>query len=91
MLVAPPIATIPLRSLPHGIWPFGSGSRVYVALENSLFSTSSHSTYKMRAVRSRATRQTANPVCEALIYFAIGPVTEQSPATGVFRQTEDIN
>jgi YVTN family beta-propeller protein len=29
------IATIPVGNLPHGIWPSGDGSRVYVALENS--------------------------------------------------------
>jgi hypothetical protein len=28
------IATIPVGNLPHGIWPSGDGSRVYVALEN---------------------------------------------------------
>jgi YVTN family beta-propeller protein len=28
------IATIPVSSLPHGIWPSGDGSRVYVGLEN---------------------------------------------------------
>jgi YVTN family beta-propeller protein len=28
------IATIPVGSLPHGIWPSGDGSIVYVALEN---------------------------------------------------------
>src|SRR6185369_2015439 len=28
------IATIPAGSLPHGIWPSGDGSRIYVALEN---------------------------------------------------------
>ena len=28
------VATIPLGNLPHGIWPSGDGSRVYVALEN---------------------------------------------------------
>ena len=27
-------ATIPVGSLPHGIWPSGDGSRMYVALEN---------------------------------------------------------
>jgi YVTN family beta-propeller protein len=27
-------ATIPVGNLPHGIWPSGDGSRVYVALEN---------------------------------------------------------
>jgi YVTN family beta-propeller protein len=33
---APPqlVATIPVGNLPHGIWPSGDGSRVYVALEN---------------------------------------------------------
>jgi YVTN family beta-propeller protein len=30
------IATIPVGSLPHGIWPSGDGSRVYVALENGV-------------------------------------------------------
>jgi len=29
------VATIPVGNLPHGIWPSGDGSRVYVALENS--------------------------------------------------------
>jgi YVTN family beta-propeller protein len=28
------VATIKVGSLPHGIWPSGDGSRVYVALEN---------------------------------------------------------
>jgi YVTN family beta-propeller protein len=28
------VATIPVGNLPHGIWPSGDGSRVYVALEN---------------------------------------------------------
>ncbi len=28
------LATIPVGSLPHGIWPSGDGSRIYVALEN---------------------------------------------------------
>jgi YVTN family beta-propeller protein len=27
-------ATIPVGNLPHGIWPSGDGSRIYVALEN---------------------------------------------------------
>ena len=29
-----PVATIPVGKLPHGIWPSGDGSRVYVGLEN---------------------------------------------------------
>jgi len=29
------VATIPVGNLPHGIWPSGDGTRVYVALENS--------------------------------------------------------
>src|SRR5271154_5693701 len=29
-------ATIPVGELPHGLWPSGDGSRVYVALENSV-------------------------------------------------------
>jgi YVTN family beta-propeller protein len=28
------VATIPVGNLPHGIWPFGDGTRVYVGLEN---------------------------------------------------------
>src|SRR6266481_642255 len=28
------VATIPVGELPHGIWPSGDGSRVYVSLEN---------------------------------------------------------
>jgi YVTN family beta-propeller protein len=30
------VATIPVGELPHGLWPSGDGSRVYVALENSV-------------------------------------------------------
>jgi YVTN family beta-propeller protein len=30
------VATIPVGSLPHGVWPSGDGSRVYVALENGV-------------------------------------------------------
>ena len=29
------VATIPVGELPHGIWPSGDGSRVYVGLENA--------------------------------------------------------
>jgi YVTN family beta-propeller protein len=28
------VATIPVGSLPHGVWPSGDGSKLYVALEN---------------------------------------------------------
>ena len=28
------VATIPVGDLPHGIWPSGDGSRVYVGIEN---------------------------------------------------------
>jgi YVTN family beta-propeller protein len=30
------IATVPVGDLPHGVWPSGDGSRVYVALENAV-------------------------------------------------------
>jgi len=33
------LATIPVGNLPHGIWPSGDGSRVYVALENGDMAT----------------------------------------------------
>ena len=29
------VATIPVGKLPHGIWPSGDGSRIYVGLENA--------------------------------------------------------
>jgi YVTN family beta-propeller protein len=29
-----PVATIPVGKLPHGLWPSGDGSRIYVGLEN---------------------------------------------------------
>lgn len=29
-----PVATIPTGKLPHGVWPSGDGSRIYVGLEN---------------------------------------------------------
>jgi len=30
-----PVATIPVGSLPHGLWPSGDGKRLYVGLENA--------------------------------------------------------
>jgi YVTN family beta-propeller protein len=30
-----PVATIEVGNLPHGVWPSGDGSRIYVALENA--------------------------------------------------------
>ena len=30
-----PVATIPTGALPHGLWPSGDGSRIYVGLENA--------------------------------------------------------
>jgi len=33
------VATIPVGDLPHGIWPSGDGTRVYVALENGNHAT----------------------------------------------------
>ncbi len=30
-----PVATIPTGNLPHGLWPSGDGSRIYVGLENA--------------------------------------------------------
>jgi YVTN family beta-propeller protein len=29
------VATVPVGKLPHGVWPSGDGSRIYVGLENS--------------------------------------------------------
>jgi len=29
------VATIPIGNLPHGVWPSGDGSRIYVGLENA--------------------------------------------------------
>ena len=29
------VATIPVGKLPHGIWPSGDGTRIYVGLENA--------------------------------------------------------
>ena len=29
------VATIPTGALPHGLWPSGDGSRMYVGLENA--------------------------------------------------------
>lgn len=30
-----PVATIPVGNLPHGLWPSGDGTRIYVGLENA--------------------------------------------------------
>lgn len=56
-------ATIPVGSLPHGMWPSGDGSRVYVALEND---------GKVAAIDTEANKVIANiPIgqtSQALVY-----------------------
>lgn len=69
------VATIPTGSLPHGIWPSGDGSRVYVALEND-GRVAAIDTLSNRVIANIPTGQTG----QALVYIprAVnnGPGTE---------------
>src|ERR1700739_3767356 len=57
------VATIPVGSLPHGIWPSGDGSRVYVALENGSM-TAAIDTVSNKVIASIPIGQTT----QALVY-----------------------
>lgn len=57
------VATIPVGSLPHGIWPSGDGSRVYVALENEAMAAAID-TVSNKVIATIPTGQTT----QALVY-----------------------
>jgi len=69
------VATIPVGNLPHGIWPSGDGSRVYVALENDV-RAAVIDTLANRVITSVSIGQTT----QALVYVpnavASGPGTD---------------
>ncbi len=75
------VATIPVGSLPHGIWPSGDGSRVYVALENGGMAVAID-TLTNKVIASIPIGQTT----QALVYVpnAVpdGPGTENLTAMG---------
>jgi len=57
------VATIPTGELPHGLWPSGDGSRVYICLENGT---------GMQAINTLTNQVTATlpggQACQALVY-----------------------
>lgn len=57
------VATIPVGDLPHGLWPSGDGSRVYVALENDV-QTAVIDTLANQVIAKIPTGQTS----QALVY-----------------------
>jgi YVTN family beta-propeller protein len=75
------IATIPVGNLPHGIWPSGDGSRIYVALENGS-STAAIDTLSNKVIANIPIGQTS----QALVYVpgAVpeGPGTENLAPLG---------
>jgi YVTN family beta-propeller protein len=67
------VATIPVGKLPHGIWPSGDGSRVYVGLEND---------DELTAIDTLTNRVVANiPIGQAP--QAVTYVPNAVPGTGV--------
>jgi len=80
------VATIPVGELPHGIWPSGDGSRVYVALENG---------EQCAAIDTLTNKVTANiPIgqtTQALVYVPnavpSGPGTENLMPLGTAANT----
>jgi YVTN family beta-propeller protein len=75
------IATIPVGNLPHGIWPSGDGSRIYVALENGS-ATAAIDTLSNKVIANIPIGQTS----QALVYVpgAVpeGPGTENLAPLG---------
>jgi YVTN family beta-propeller protein len=57
------VATIPVGNLPHGIWPSGDGSRIYVALENGI-QAAVIDTLRNRVITNASIGQTT----QALVY-----------------------
>ena len=52
------VATIPVGALPHGLWPSGDGTRIYVGLENAdavaaIDTATNTSSRRSRSVRGR--------------------------------------
>jgi YVTN family beta-propeller protein len=84
------VATIPTGELPHGIWPSGDGSRVYVALENG---------EHCAAIDTVANKVIANiPIgqtTQALVYVPnavpSGPGTENLMPLGVAANTARLH
>ncbi|MDB5541021.1 MAG: hypothetical protein JWQ89_2748 [Devosia sp.] len=66
------VATIPVGQLPHGIWPSGDGTRVYVGLENEDLMTAID-TLTNKVIATNPIGQAA----QAVVY-----VPEAIPATG---------
>jgi YVTN family beta-propeller protein len=76
------VATIPVGSLPHGIWPSGDGSRVYVALENDSM-TAAIDTTSNKVIATIPVGQTS----QALVYVP-GAVPEGSGAENLMPASE---
>jgi len=76
------VARIPVGSLPHGIWPSGDGSRVYVALENDSM-TAAIDTVSNKVIATIPVGQTS----QALVYVP-GAVPEGSGAENLMPASE---
>jgi YVTN family beta-propeller protein len=70
------VATIPVGALPHGIWPSGDGSRVYVGIENG-DAVSAIDTISNRVIATIANGQAA----QALVYVP-GAVPPEEAGVG---------
>jgi YVTN family beta-propeller protein len=83
------IATIPTGSLPHGIWPSGDGSRIYVALEND-GKVATIDTLTNKVIAEIPTGQTS----QALVYVpravSTGPGTENLVPLGEASKTAHL-
>jgi YVTN family beta-propeller protein len=84
------VATIPVGELPHGIWPSGDGSRVYVALENGEYCVAID-TVANKVIATIPIGQTS----QALVYVpnAVpnGPGTENLAPLGVAANTAQLH
>ena len=83
------VATIPVGDLPHGIWPSGDGSRVYVALENG-----EHCVAIDTVTNKVIARIPIGQTTQALVYVPnavpSGPGTENLTPLGVAANTAQL-
>jgi DNA-binding beta-propeller fold protein YncE len=83
------VATIPVGALPHGIWPFGDGTRIYTGLENG---------GRLVAIDTLTNKVTAtSPIgqgCQAITYVPnavpSGPGTQGLVSLGIAEQATHL-
>ncbi len=83
------VATIPVGKLPHGIWPSGDGSRVYVGLENA-DAVTAIDTVTNKVIATSAIGQAPQAIAYVPNAVTDGDGTQGLQALGVAGQTTHL-